>query len=208
MVPADSRGRSGRTDTHTRPHTPNTRGGSRRSPPHRARSLSPLSRSRVGGPPLAQHVRAARPRAGLVGVDSHVHLVLPELLEICARVPPFVGASVTGPAGQATLRALIEDGAWDADENEALEAVARVGAYYRARRRAPLPRRHVRTHSPHPHTTHKNPHTARSPPVAKSAKSAKLPQTASAFVVLCGPPAANLVFSRCNVGGGHAGNGD
>ena len=77
-------------------------------------------RGRRSGPPLAQHVRAARPRAGLVGVDSHVHLVLPELLEVGARVPPpFVGASVAGPAGQSTLRALIEDGAWNADENEA-----------------------------------------------------------------------------------------
>ena len=67
MVPADTRGRSGHTDTLTRPHTPNT--------PVVGRHLSPLSRPRVGGPPLAQHVRVARPRAGLVGVDSHVHLV-------------------------------------------------------------------------------------------------------------------------------------
>ena len=34
---------------------------------------------------------------------------------------------LAGPAGHSTLRALIEDGAWDADENEALETVARVG---------------------------------------------------------------------------------
>ena len=70
-VPADTRGRSGHRDTWTHPNTharpphPQTHPWWIAPPLYRARSLSPLSRPRVGGPPLAQHVRAARPRAVL-----------------------------------------------------------------------------------------------------------------------------------------------